>query len=314
VTVSPTEEAQGPPENGAPRRSPVGPVLALVLLGSLAAVQGAGILLRDRIEGRLPVASTPPPQAEIQGAQPSTAPPAGARFGPEVREVKVASVPSQAPSRPEVEAPPAEASPPGPAGSPEPRESSELPEAAVPAPPPPTAAAERLPEEPAPAARPAVEKPAPAASPAPAGPPPTHALQVGVFRSQKYRRQAELRLDELGVPHFRVEGVSRGWSFRVTVPASDPPARARAGEVLEGAGYLYRTSGPALEARFFLEEEARHALELLSRADLRGEVERVEGETPLWTVFAGPYSEGEARAVRQFLAQKGMESVLRRRP
>lgn len=138
---------------------------------------------------------------------------------------------------------------------------------------------------------------------------------MGVFRSQKYRRETELRLDALGVPHYRVEGTARGDSFRLAVPAGDGASRDRARAALDRAGYLYQESPEGLEVRFFLEGEARQALDAVTRAGLPGAgYLRVPGELPLWTVLAGPFSEAEARAERERLAREGLESYLRRRP
>jgi hypothetical protein len=138
---------------------------------------------------------------------------------------------------------------------------------------------------------------------------------MGVFRSQKYRRETEQRLDALGVPHYRVEGAAKGDSFRLAVPAGDEAARERARAALDRAGYLYRETPDGIEVRFFLEEEARQALDAVSRAGLPGAgYLRVPGEMPLWTVLAGPFSEEQARAERERLAREGLESYLRRRP
>lgn len=326
MTTPPREETQGRPEPGGEEagQSPGsggGRFLlraALVLLALFAVAQGAGVLLRDRVEGRRTAGLAPPLQTPTgpEAAQPRAEPPVGARFGPEVREVTIAAAPTEI--LPEPPAPTAPPAPSEPAPTePEPEKASTETSRPAPdetAPLPPT-----LPEAPVPAEVPAKEragprKPEREAEAAPDDPATTHVLQVGAFRSHRYRRQAELRLEALAVPHYRVEGTARSPSFRVTVSVPDAPAQSRAKEVLENAGYVYRASGSALEARFALEEEARRALDLLSQAALPAEIERTEEEAPLWTVFAGPFREADARAARELLAREGLESVLRRRP
>jgi len=286
---------------------------ALVLLGLAAGVQVGGVLLRDRVEGRRAVSPAPPPGTPVATATPS-APAGSARFGPEVREVVVASAPEQpaplpAPVPAPAAAPVAAATPPATATAPPAPPSAE--------PPPPTTSPAPAPATPT-AAAPAPASPAPTAPPAPAAMAPerpgTHVLQMGVFRSQKYRRETEQRLDRLSVPHYVLEGTTQGASFRLAVPAGDDAARGRARAALEGSGYTYRESPEGIEARFFVEEEAQHALDLLSRAGLKGGYMRVEGDTPLWTVLAGPYTEDEARQARQRLTREGLDSYLRRRP
>ncbi|MDW7709052.1 MAG: hypothetical protein SCH98_01160 [Deferrisomatales bacterium] len=315
--------AENPPRPAAggrhrARRSPLGPTVALVLLALFAGAQVAGVLLRDRIEGRQEVSPVPPPAAATAELPPAS-PHLGARFGPEVREVRVAAAPSpDGPAQPEapVETSEPSAEPPEPPAEPPetalvpppfpPPESLPEPDIATEEPPPDTTEPpDAGPEEPSRAV----------AETAPAPRPGSHVLQVGVFRSQEYRRQAEDRLDGLGIPHYRVEGARQGVFFRVTVLSEDAATRARAAQTLDRAGFLYRVSGAGVEARFFLEREAGLARELLAEAGLPVQVSRVEGEMPLWTVFAGPYSEAEARETRALLlGRHGIETYLRRRP
>lgn len=297
------EETRSPPDaeaGAAPARRGKTAALwaAVVLLGFFAGVQGGGVLLRDRVEGRRAVAVAPPPGTGLEAAAPS-APASGGRFGPEVREVVIASAPP----------PPAE---PGPASPSEPPPASPVVAPAPPAAPEVPPAVEPAPPAPPPPA-PTVKVTASPAAPAPSRPG-THALQMGVFRSQKYRREMEQRLDSLAVPHYRLEGTTGGASFRLAAPVTDDAARGRARAALDAAGYTYRETPEGIEARFFVEEEAQHALDLLSRAGLKGGYMRVEGETPLWTVLAGPFTEEDARQARQRLSREGLESYLRKRP
>lgn len=278
---------------------------ALCLLCLLVVIQGAGVLLRDRVEGRVAVGAAPPPREEAAAPEARAGPfglPAGARFPPPVREVVVASG-----------APPGfSAAAPAPA-TPAAVATAASREAAPPTPPPGPAASAVLPAAAVPEATQEAPPPPPPA-PAPARPG-THVLQMGVFRSQKYRRETEQRLDALGIPHYRVEGAAKGDSFLLAVPAGDGDTRDRARAALDRAGYLYRETPEGVEIRFFLEEEARQALEAVTRAGLTGAgYLRVPGEMPLWTVLAGPFSEQEARAQRERLAREGLDSYLRRRP
>jgi hypothetical protein len=137
---------------------------------------------------------------------------------------------------------------------------------------------------------------------------------MGVFRSQRYRRELEEKLAALGVPYYHSEGTSSAPGYRITIPTPDPAASQRAAKALTEGGYAYHASAGGIEVRFFLEEEAQAALDLLARAGFRVGYTRVEDETPLWTVFAGPWDLEEAKAMREQLSREGFKSFLRRRP
>ncbi len=307
----------------------------LVLFVGLAGIQAAGILLRDRLEGRMETGGKPLQLGPATPAGAPAAPGPGQRFGPDVHEVVVvtpppaapataspppsASPPTEAPKEPiapEVSAP--QAIPPPPAPAPEPvvpePAAAETPPPQAPgqAEPAPNAASQEVPPPPAAAAPPLEPSVLPgAAAPRREG---GYVLQMGVFRSQKYRRELEQRLEDLGEPYYRTEGTGSGSGFRLTIPTPDPETRARAAAVLASGGYAYRTTTDGLEVRFFLEEEAQAAMDRLGQAGFRVGYMRVEGETPLWTVLAGPYDLAEAKAARERFGREGLDSYLRKRP
>lgn len=134
-----------------------------------------------------------------------------------------------------------------------------------------------------------------------------------MFRSQRYRKETEAQLQGLGVPHFRSAGTRRGVGYRVTV-AAEGEDRVRAARLLAAEEYTYRETPRGLEADFHLEEEARAALGLLTRAGLQGGYGRYDGEVPLWTVYAGPFPEAEARALQERLRAAGVQTYLKRAP
>lgn len=273
--------AQVPP--GKARR--LGAWIALGGFALFALLQGAGVLVRDHLEGRRP-ALAEAPQAPPAEAVPARAPAQG-RFGPGVTEVEVAG-----PEAPAIAvAPAAETSSP--------------------------AAAE-------PPTRPVVAEPSAPPSPppttAPPPPPPdtvtaggTHVLQVGLYRSQRYRQEAEAQLAALGLPHFRVPGTKTGAGYRVTV-AADGDTAPRALDLLSAEGYVARRPPRGVEVDFHLEEEARAALALLTKNGFTGGYARFQGPIPLWTVYAGPFPEAEARATQKLLAGQGIPTHLRRKP
>lgn len=314
-TGSPAPDGQAPVRKGS-----VWAWLGLAVLALLVLMQGGGVLLRDRLEGRQSILAGAPadtgPAQHAAGAM-ATAP---SRFGPEVREVPVASPPEPAPPVPAPEHAPA------PAAAPE-------------APPPHAEAARTAPEvvpatqtaEPAPPAPQEVQKPAeatsevsPPSAPAPEPPAPApaaaaapegaYALQVGVFRSQRYRHEMEQTLDKLDVPHFRVQATRNGVGYRLAVPTPTAEAAKHVQRVLDQAGYVYHRSPKGIEVYFHLEGEAQAALEHLSKAGISAGYGKLDGPLPLWTVYAGPFSEAAARSTRSRLANQGIQALLRRRP
>ncbi len=322
MTDAPDPRGNPPPED----RSPPGPRPALLwgtLLVALifGAVQGIGLLLGPPPGPALPVAPVPP---EGPGTQP--------RRGPDVVEVVVGApapvAPPESAETPRLPATPGREAPPAPspetAAEPPPGVSgpATAPESAA-------ASSEGPAQPPAAASRPApaevvgqappvgavVDEPAAPPSPpataaeAPAG---DYVLQLGAFRSQRYRREAEETAARLGLPYFREERSRPGPSFRLQVRSTGPEAASRAAALLDSAGYLYRETPGGLEARFALEEEAREAADLLAREGSEATYSEEKGSL-FWMVYAGPFSEADARAVRERLAGEGVESFLRRR-
>ncbi|MDF1556308.1 MAG: SPOR domain-containing protein, partial [Deferrisomatales bacterium] len=231
----------------------------------------------------------------------------GTRFGPEVREVAVAVAATD--TRP----PPAPESPAEPSAAPEPVPPGE-PAAEAPAPettPPATVVRPTAPAAAPAAAAPASAPDATAAAPVATG---SHALQVGMFGSQKYRHAMEQQLEEAGLPHFRRQRSKPGEGFRLTLPLSDAEQREKARTTLDAAGVLYNLQGDSLEALFHFEAEAQRALQKLSDAGLNGGYAKTQGELPLWIVYAGPFTLEEAKRVRQQLAILGLPSYLRNAP
>ncbi|GAB4251985.1 SPOR domain-containing protein [Deferrisoma sp.] len=272
-----------------PRRG--GCVLWLVLLGVLGfvAVQAAGILLRDPLEGRRALTANPRPLP--QGERAAEAP-QGSRFGPDVTEVAVA--PASAPPAPRRDEPASQAAP----EKPEP-----------PAPPAPAPKAEPVPE--APEARPAKPPPAPPSPPGAAAPERPFALQVGMFRSQLYREEMEARLRRLGLPVFLHRTQRRSKGFRVALEPGGDPASARA--ALAEAGYEVEPEGEIL-AYFYLEKEAKRAAGMLRKRGIPARIEPYEGPFPVWTVYAGPFTREEAETARASLQRQGIRAYLRERP
>ncbi|NOY44617.1 MAG: hypothetical protein GXP50_04075, partial [Deltaproteobacteria bacterium] len=98
--ASPAEGSEGKPPEDAEAPSHSGGTwklwVLLVLLLIFAGVQGAGILLRDRLEGRTALTAHPRPLPAGKTAPP----PEGSRFGPDVHEVDVASPAEGGPAPP----------------------------------------------------------------------------------------------------------------------------------------------------------------------------------------------------------------------
>ncbi len=301
----PPPRGEGTPEEAAAggRAGALGRAAAwalLVLLTGLSALEGAGILLRDRVEGRRRVTAAP---AVLAGPEAPEASPPASRFGPAVTEVEVVGPAGGAP-----QPAPAPSPPPSPPAPPE-----GLPEPPPPAPPTPgpNNGAEGKPASPpkesAPEASPqqAVarrDKARPAAGPA-------FALQAGVFRSQRYRIETERQLESLGLPHYVTRSERRGKAFRVVVPGEDQETAAR---VMEKEGYRFDRTSEGLVAYFYLKDEAGRAVKLLARSGIRAEQAPYEGPVPVWTVFAGPFPEERARKLGDELAAKGLKTYLRR--
>ncbi|WP_025323960.1 SPOR domain-containing protein [Deferrisoma camini] len=268
----------------------------LVLLLIFAGVQGAGILLRDRLEGRTALTANPRPLP----AGKATARPDGSRFGPEVHEVDVAPPAEGEPARPKEPGPaepPAEAQT-QPGGGP----------ATAPVPPERAGEPARAPAPPAePAEQPARAPAAPAPPPEPERP---FALQAGMFRSQRYRMETEQRLRKLGFATFlrQTQRVSKG--FRLVLGSGDG---SKARQALTRRGYQVEPQGQLL-AYFFLKAEALRAARLLKENGIRARVEPYEGPFPVWTVYAGPFTRAEAEAARKRLAKEGIATYLRERP
>lgn len=273
--------------------------LSLVVLVLVAGLEIAGLLLRDRLDGRQPSLGEPPATigepADGEAADPIAA---GPRFGPDVREVVVGSGAPPTPAAP----PPAQSSSVAEPSQDAPAEKA-VPPAQSPALPqePPAASA-----TPAPTTSPAAEKPSASVM---------HALQMGLFGSQRYRRAMEQQVAQAGYPHFSREKIKAGSGFQITVPVAGERVQERARTVMDASGYTYSIREDALKAVFHFEEEAKKALRLLAESGIDGEYERVEGEVPMWVVYAGPFpTADEAKRVREHLSGLGLSSYLRTLP
>ena len=229
----------------------------------------------------------------------------GARFGPEVKEVVVAAADDQPPPAPN-SAPPAEPpTPPPPRRNPRPSHLRRPPWRHR------RPDRNRQPPTTAEAPAPPATAPQPAPASAAKG---THALQVGLFGSQKYRRDMERQLDAAGLPHFRSQRSKQGEGYRLALELSDAAQREKAQATLDAAGVVYSLEGDTLEARFHFEDEAQRALQKLSEAGLNSGYAKTQGEQPLWVVYAGPFPREEAKRVRQQLTILGLPSYLRKVP
>jgi len=303
--ASPAEGSEGAPpgQTEAEGDVPVGPSgtwklgALLVLLLIFAGVQGAGLLLRDRLEGRTILTTHPRP---LPAGKATVRTDDRSRFGPDVHEVDVAPPADEEPAGPEGPGPTkasAEAQA-EPGGTP----------AAATLPPSPAEEPARPPAPPAaPARQPAREPTAPARPPQPER---SFALQAGMFRSQRYRMETEQRLRKLGFSTFlrRTQRVSKG--FRLVLGSGDGP---KARQALTQQGYRVEPQGQVL-AHFFLKAEALRAARLLKENGIQAQVEPYEGLFPVWTVYAGPFTRAEAEAARERLAREGMTTYLRERP
>ncbi len=276
---------------------------AVVAAVGICALQGAGILLRDRLERRQFVQQAPPLEALGRpAAGPERTPDEPGRFGPGVREVAVAAPATPPPAAGPSALPTPEPSAPGPAGAlPSTRDETVTPPPAT------LRAPARQPEQPPPAE--------PRADTETAEQWHGHALQVGIFRSQRYRRQMESQLETLGAPWFRTRRFREGEAYRLVATPADDTSRARALQILADRGVLFQETDGGIEAYFYLEEAAQGALQALADGGVAAGYGRFSGKIPVWTVFAGPFPDaGEAEHWKKRLAREGVPSYPRTRP
>ena len=267
-------------ESSGPRRAAPWLWVCLALLVFVGGAETAGVLLRDRLEGRRAVLSQPieaPPEREGE-APPAS--PASSRFGPDVREVAVAP---PAPG-PVLEDAPAQAAKPEPA-RPEVRPAETSAEGPV--------------------APPAAQAPASA----PAG---TRVLDVDTFLSQRYLRESESMLSSLGIPHFRREITRKGKGQRLVVPIPDGTTREKALQILEANRYAYRDTAGGFELYFLYLYEVEAAAAAFSREGIQTAASSVDGDRPFWKLYAGPLPEEDALQVQRRLADQGIQTRLRR--
>ncbi len=276
--------------------------LAVVAAIGICGLQGAGIVLRDRLERRQFVQQAPP--LEVPGrpaAGPERALAEPGRFGPGVREVAVAGPATSDTAAGPAVLPTPEPPAPGPAEAPSARDETVTPPPAAPRAPSPQ------PEQPSPAASRADTETAEQWH--------GHALQVGIFRSQRYRRQMESQLETLGAPWFRTRHFREGEAYRLVATPADDTSRARALQILADRGVLSQETDGGIEAYFYLEEAAQGALQALADGGVAAGYGRFSGKIPVWTVFAGPFPDaGEAEHWKKRLAREGVPSYPRTRP
>jgi hypothetical protein len=144
--------------------------------------------------------------------------------------------------------------------------------------------------------------------------PGTHALEVDTFLSQRYLHEAEQRLSSLGLPYFRKEITRKGAGQRLAISAPDGAARQKALQLLESKGFAFRENRDAFEVHFYYPEEARTASAEFSRLGLTASLTAVDGNRPIWKLYAGPCSQEEAREAQKRLSTQGIQSVLGKRP
>lgn len=286
----------------AKRPSPFLSYAALAVLFVFASAQVAGVLLRDKVEGRLSILEIPPAEeisAEEQDAEAREA--YSSRFGPGVQEVEIASASTAKASGSKSQNNKPQADRPVPSAAPE-----------KPAPAPTAAGSESA--EPKEKSKPSPSR-AEAADKNQSNVKKPHLLQVGLFRSQFYRIEEEAKLKKLGVPFFSSENMSKGSGFKLAVPISDSNGKKAAARVLDSKGYFYRWSDKGVEVYFYLESEAQKTLKLLSDLGLKGGYGFVQDEEiPIWTLYAGPFSKDEEQKIKTILDNAGIKSVLRKNP
>lgn len=302
-------KAQTEGGEAAKRPSTILSYAALAVLFVFASAQVAGVLLRDKVEGRLPILENPPAEeisSENQDAEAREA--YSSRFGPGVQEVDVASA-AQAKGKSQNNKPQAD--------RPVPSATQEKP---VPAPKAAGTDESAAPKEkskpsPSPVVLPSEGKPQPPAHKNQSNVIKPHLLQVGLYRSQFYRIEEEAKLKKLGVPFFSSEKMSKGSGFKLAVPINDSNGKKAAARVLDSKGYFYRWSDKGVEVYFYLESEAQKTLKLLSDLGLKGGYGFVKDEKfPIWTLYAGPFSKEEVQKTKTILDNAGIKFVLRKNP
>lgn len=293
----------------------------------LASAQLAGVLLRDKVEGRLSIMTKAPVSAspEDLGASKTTSRESGKttndfspRFGPGVQEVAIASgSPKEAATNTETKKantsrpPVAEEAPSQEKPPPQLSEEQTQNEKAAPA----TATGET--KEAATLVEPPTKTPEQIAEKSPKKTAPankTHVLQVGVFRSQAYRLEEEAKLKKLQLPYFYSEKTTKGSAFKLAVLIADSKDLDKAGIALKSAGYAFQRTNQGVEAFFYLETEAQKALNLLSSHGFKGGYGFEEKYSPVWTLYAGPFSMDEASKNQEILKGAGIKSYLKAKP
>ncbi|TAL18449.1 hypothetical protein EPN96_01390 [bacterium] len=181
------------------------------------------------------------------------------------------------------------------------------------------------PPEPAPAkvATAAVPKEAPAPKPAPAAPavkppPPAkeaakplavggdYVVHAGIFRSQFYLISLEERLKAMGIPYFREKVMRKGDGFRLSVVGADA---SKAKDILAASGYDAELGQGRVDSYFFLDKEWEKAKSALSAKGINATVEKFTGDVPIWRLYCGPFSEGDAGLVLARLKEKNIDDA-----
>lgn len=269
------EPRASPVPVGGYRRGKLWAWILVVLCAALVAVQTAGLLLRDRLERRTAVLThVPPPEPDSPGEAVSP-PPAGEAVSRFGPEVREVVV-----------AGPGTAAEPAPPAVPS---SGASPQTASP-----------------PAAKTAGDPRTPELG--------NRVLLVDVFLSQRYLREAEAQLTALDAPHLRSEIEREGRGYRVAITAGDEAGLKACREILDKGGFAYRTTPAGIEVFVYYPDEARRLADSLPKARVRATVEVVNGKRPFWRLYAGPFSEEEARRVRRRLQAKGIRTSLEVKP
>jgi hypothetical protein len=220
-----------------------------------------------------------------------------------------------------------EAPPAAPAPAPEvkppvepPKAAIEPPKAATPAPvavkppePVPVKAVTAVPPKEAPAPKPAPVPQAPPAKPAPAKEAAKplavggdYVVHAGIFRSQFYLISLEERLKAMGIPYFREKVMRKGDGFRLSVVGAEA---SRARDILAASGYDAELGQGRVDSYFFLDKEWEKAKSSLAAKGITATVEKYTGDVPIWRLYCGPFSEGDAGLVLAKLKEKNIDDA-----
>jgi hypothetical protein len=140
----------------------------------------------------------------------------------------------------------------------------------------------------------------------------THAVAVGIFRSQRHANEMKKRLAKLSMPFFTEEVEKVGEGFIMLTKGGTPDKIKAAQGRLADNSYSSRLLGGELAAYFHYEDEAVKALALVSSTGLEGKVEAYIGKIPVLKLMAGPMTKPKARAASKKLTKAKIDNFVLR--